>query len=82
MVARAGLLLLHETARPVITFPAASNAVAMNALVLTAGMENVEGVTVTLAIGTKDTVTVVLVVFPSTMAVMVVVPAATAVSMP
>jgi hypothetical protein len=81
-VATAGALLAHVTWRPVSALPAASRALAVSCCVPPTTSVVVTGDTVTAATGAVATVTVAEPVTPSTVAVMVEVPAATAVTTP
>jgi hypothetical protein len=81
-VATLELLVDHVTVRPVSVLPPASFRVAANSCVAPTAIEAVAGATVTVATGTNVTVSVAVPVFPSLVAVMVTVPAATAVAKP
>ena len=81
-VATLGAALLHVTARPVSAFPALSLALADSCAVCPTYKLPTTGVIVTVATGTSATVTVAVVLLPSTVAVIVAVPAATAVTSP
>ena len=81
-LATADALLLHVTARPVSVFPAASRALAASCCVPPTTRLAVAGLTLTAATGTGVTVMDALPVIPSTVAVSVAVPAATAVTSP
>lgn len=72
----------HVTTRPVRTLPDASVVVAPNETVLPTSIVAVDGVTATVATGTWVTVTTVVPLWPSLVAVIVALPAAIPVTMP
>jgi hypothetical protein len=81
-VAMPGLLVDHATIWPVRTLPPASLTVAVSATVPPGDTVAGDGVTVTLATETTDTVTAAVPVMPSDVALIVAVPAPTAVARP
>src|SRR5881396_2947873 len=81
-VAIAVFELVHATARPVSTFPAASFGVALSCVVAPTKTFAVAGLTVTEATGTLDTVTAAVPACPSLVAVIVTAPTATPVTRP
>src|SRR5438034_1384037 len=81
-VAIAVFELVHATARPVSTFPAASFSVALSCVVAPAKTFAVAGLTVTEATGTLDTVTAAVPLCPSLVAVIVTAPTAPPVTSP
>src|SRR5205823_7202626 len=81
-VATVGVLDVHATGRPVRVLPATSLSVTLSCTVPWAGTVAVAGLTTTDATGTSVTVTAALPAFPSLVAVIVAVPAATAVTRP
>src|SRR5207245_2032131 len=81
-VATAGFELVHATARPVSTLPAASLGVAVSCTVLPTYTFAVVGLTTTEATGTLDTVTAAVPLCPSLVAVIVAAPTATPVTSP
>jgi hypothetical protein len=82
MLATAVFDELHVTGRPVSTFPAASRALAVSCCVPPTSRLADGGDTLTTATGTGDTVTAAAPVTPSTVAEIVALPAATAVTIP
>src|SRR2546426_7306312 len=76
-VAIAVFELVHVTARPASTFPAASLGVALSCVVAPTNTVAVAGLTVTDATGTLDTVTAAVPLCPSLVAVIVAAPTAT-----
>src|SRR6266581_208663 len=81
-VAIAGFELAHATTRPVSTFPAASLVTALSCTVPPTYRFGAAGLTVTAATGTRLTVTLVVPLCPSLVAVIVTAPAATPVTRP
>ena len=81
-VATDGVPELHDTVRPVTTAPFTSRTVATRSAVPPMESVALPGATVTLPIAAGDTVIVAVPVLPSTVAVMVLDPAATAVTRP
>jgi hypothetical protein len=84
-VATSGLLVLHETVRPVSTVPFASFVTAVSVVLCPTFTVVVGGVTVTVATGvsgTDVTVTAAVPLLPSLVAVIVAVPTATPVTTP
>src|SRR5439155_531641 len=81
-VAIAVFELVHATARPVSTFPAASFSVALSCVVAPTKIFAAAGLTVTEATGTIATVTIAVPLFPSLVAVIVTAPTAPPVTSP
>src|SRR5437867_836294 len=81
-VASAAFELVHVTARPVSTFPAASLGAAVSCVVAPTNTVAVAGLTVTDATGTLDTVTAAVPLCPSLVAVIVAAPTAIPVTSP